>query len=95
MAIRELGDLPYEVWMEVLSSSASNKFIPWAQTFGSYEYTISMQKQAVTCAMEKENVCKGNLCIFSMGLLFLIYSLREVSLSLLKTNECFFLHHFK
>lgn len=49
MAIRELGDLPYEVWMDLIAST--EKVIPWAQKFGTCEYTHSIQNEAVTYAM--------------------------------------------
>jgi hypothetical protein len=50
MAIRELGDLPYEVWMDLIASN-NNKVIPWAKKFGTWEYTNFMQNEAVAYAM--------------------------------------------
>ena len=52
LAIRELGDLPYEVWQELLYSSPSNEFLNKAHTSGTSKYTHEIKLWCLRYAME-------------------------------------------
>ena len=52
LAIRELGDLPYEVWQELLYSSPSNEFQNRAYTSGTSKYTHEIKLWCLRYAME-------------------------------------------
>lgn len=51
LAIRELCDLPYEVWAELLQSTERRKFMAWAQSVGTAEYTKAARTSAIASAM--------------------------------------------
>ena len=51
LAIRELGDLPFEIWQDLLSSSPSQEFQITSKTFGTGNYSHDVKLWCLKYAM--------------------------------------------
>jgi hypothetical protein len=51
LAMRELGDLPYEVWQDLYNSNPSEEFKKKAGTFGTKQYTYETKLWCLKYAM--------------------------------------------